>query len=207
MTARRRAILAVLFALGAGGCNGHFDFDEHTSPPDAGAPADGPTATPADAPGTLPDGPAPGDDSRETPAVCSATSSACMCTGSLCTCARQKWCRFTGSVCMQGTPCGLQCHNGTRCDGQCQQDCRLECEGQSTCTMTLGFGSYAEAESSVLAVTVGPMSEVHCENNATCHVTCTGACTLECQSGARCYLRCAGDTSAQSADMGGSCPG
>ena len=71
--------------------------------------------------------------------------------------------------------------------------------------MTMGDGAVAQGEGSVLTVTVGANSRVHCENNATCHVTCTGSCTLECQSGARCDLRCAGDSVPRSADLGGSC--
>jgi len=189
MTVRQRAVLAALLVLGLG-CNGHFDFDEHTPAADDAAP--------------------PAERSRENeateePVVCSAESPSCLCSGSLCSCARLKWCQFTGSVCTPGSQCGFLCHNGSRCEGQCQHDCKLECEHESTCTMTMGDHSYAEGESSVLTVTVGPVSKVHCENNATCHVTCTGSCTLECQSGARCDLRCDGDASPHSADQGGSC--
>jgi hypothetical protein len=185
----RRAGLGALFALAAGACNGHFAFDEHTPPEDAA------TADHA----------APTEDETEEQVTCSADSPACLCSGTLCSCARQRWCLFTGSACTAGTQCGFLCHNDSRCDGHCEHDCKLECEHESTCTMTMGEHSFAEGESSVLTVTVGAMSKVHCENNATCHVTCTGSCTLECQSGARCDLRCAGDDSARSADQGGSC--
>jgi hypothetical protein len=57
----------------------------------------------------------------------------------------------------------------------------------------------------VLAVTVGAGSEIHCENNATCQITCTGPCTLECESGSRCDLLCPGDGAHRSADHGGRC--
>jgi len=184
MTARRRAGLAWLLALCT--CNGRFTFDEQGIA-DAG------------------DG-APEVRRPEEAALCGTETPSCTCSGTLCSCARQQWCLFTGSVCtVPGSQCGFFCHNDSRCDGQCQHDCKLECEHQSTCTMTMGDHSYAEGESSALTVTVGPMSNVHCENNATCHVTCTGSCVLECETGARCDLRCAGDATPRSADQGGSC--
>jgi len=185
MRAWRRAGLA-LVVLGA--CNGRFAFDEHD---DASAEAG-----------------APGPDSHapEEPALCSLQSVACPCSGTFCSCARQQWCRFTGSVCTPGSQCAFLCHNGSRCDGQCQGDCKLECEHESTCLMVMGENAVAEAESSMLTLTVGDNSRVHCENNATCHVTCTGPCTLECQSGARCDLQCPGDSRPRSADFGSRCP-
>jgi hypothetical protein len=183
------AVLASLVLLG---CNGHFAFDQHA---EEGADA-------ASDARPLETGPSP-----QEPAICSAESAACACSGTFCSCARQQWCRFTGAVCtVPGSQCGFFCHNGSRCDGHCDHDCKLECEHESTCTMTLGENAMAEGESSVLTLTVGSRSRVHCENNATCHITCTGACSLECQSGARCDLRCAGEDAPRSADLGGSCP-
>jgi hypothetical protein len=205
MIARRRAGLAAVLALVAWGCNSHFDFDEHPTSDDAAEPlADAPAPPRPDAP--LADGRPVLDASGSAgPVVCSVDTPACLCSGTLCSCARQQWCQFTGSICVPGAPCSFLCHNGSRCEGQCQHDCRLECENQSTCKLTLGDNSSAEGESSVLTLTVGPQSRVHCENNATCHVTCTGACSLECQQGARCDLRCAGDAAAHTADQGGTC--
>lgn len=183
----RQVGLAALIVLG---CNGRFNFDEHGA--DAAAES----------------GVAPDDTSvAAEPVTCSPDAPACLCSGSFCSCARQRWCRFTGSVCVAGSPCAFLCHNGSRCDGQCRGDCKLECEHGSTCAMTMGENAVVEGESSTLTVTVGPMSHVHCENSALCHVTCTGACSLECQTGAHCDLRCPGDATARSADQGGSCSG
>jgi hypothetical protein len=45
----------------------------------------------------------------------------------------------------------------------CLDNCRLECEHDSTCTLTMGDNATVEGERSVLTVTVGARSTVHCE--------------------------------------------
>jgi hypothetical protein len=194
MTAWPLVCAATVTILGAGACNSRFVFDNRPEAEDLDAGTDGAAVAP-----DLP--------ANDEPVTCSTQTAACLCSGTLCSCARQQWCRFTGEVCVAGTQCAFLCHNAARCDGTCLGNCKLECEHGSTCAMTIGDHAYVEGESSTLTVTVGATSKIHCENNATCHVRCTGSCTLECQSGARCDLRCPGDSAPRSADQGGSCPG
>jgi hypothetical protein len=186
MTARRRIGLASLVLLGSPSCNDRFAFDERTEVADAASAL-------SDAGG---------------PVSCRLGSTVgCLCAGSLCSCARQQWCSFTGDVCtVPGRQCAFVCDDGSRCEGRCQGNCKLECEHESSCAMTMGEDAVVEVERSVAAVTVGARSKVHCENDATCDVTCTGPCVVECQSGARCELRCPGDAGGRRADGGGRCP-
>jgi hypothetical protein len=185
-------------------------FDLTARPLDTGRARDddpGPADTsPAADVTAAPEAALPADGSPAGPAACSAQSQECICSGTLCSCGRLQWCSFDGFGCGPTSgSCSFLCHNGTRCEGQCQHGCHLECENGSNCTLTMGDAASAEAEGSILTVTVGAMSHVQCENNATCHVTCTGPCTLSCQQGARCDLRCAGDDLPHSADSGGAC--
>lgn len=207
MRTRQRLELALVLVLA--GCNSRFAFDDHPLREDGGE-------------GDVAPGPFEGSDVQfdlgrglsdasggdliaAGPVICGEQVPSCLCSGTICACARQQWCRLPTEACPGNGPCTFLCHNATRCEGACGDGCKVECEHGSTCAMTMADGAVVEGESSELTVTVGANSKVHCENNATCHITCTGPCTLECQSGARCDLRCAGDRAPRSADFGGSC--
>jgi hypothetical protein len=197
------------------------------SPPDATLPPDAPPPPDAaapdlalDTPAAPPDAPAPDlapprdasadatTDGGPGPVACGSGAAGCSCSGTQCSCGRLQSCQWGGMGCDRaGGSCTLLCHNENRCTGQCQEGCRLECYGNSYCEVVMGRNGSAEIEGSggVATLTVGPGSQVKCENRATCSITCTGSCQLECEESAKCNLKCAGDAVARQADNGGRC--
>jgi hypothetical protein len=147
------------------------------------------------------------DSGPPTPIACGSGVSGCSCSGTQCSCGNKQDCTFTGMGCDRvGGSCTMLCHLQNRCTGQCLHSCHLECYNNSNCEFTMGDAAEAEIEgtAAVGILTVGPGSQVKCENGASCSITCTGSCSLECEN-ARCNLRCGADGTPRQADSGGRC--